>query len=1068
MHIMGYFIAPSVKKHLLQAGIGCLAALAALIIGYYGLEWFSQWYIIHSAKTIIEKEKRGELSRHFGYVWSEINLAKKMVQVTGEITHHDSSDSLVPKEPALQAGSRHIDRTMPSLSAVRELNTIREVPHFILITDRHDFPLAQIKTTQTQLRLNEFNDVLVNTIIYAEDKNFRYRSLAYEYKSFVRAFFQSLGRSLMHLRIHRPRGTSTIHQQVAKYMLSTFDANGYVYAERSVCRKMQELKLAQALKMYCTQDELLQIYLNHCVNAGYGMTGYYDISKGLFGKNPADLDICESLYLARLVKWNRNIRCKIIAQVKIDLPRIAPAMGWDTRTQDSLKAAMDSLQILKPVRIVSEHDPLIDLANEFWLTVCKQNGVPGDEINDMDFSQPNTMIRRKGNLKIRLTIDMRLQRQLERLVRQRGFGRDTTIYTDVRIGSQGSDVVRTRPPSDIFRKKQVMGADSVFSEPGSGFKVMLHAGDTLVTNIRYRRLGGNAYRRSLFFYCRDTLHVPGQYFAYATIDSRTGELLAYYSRDGIGSRLSSLLKNKTPNGSSVAKPILYALNYDMGHFTPFSMETDSVEVTPPFTWARTFLSEKDRRTGMVYLNTSAKGGYPVSNHNKGFEGYDYLFNHLTESNNILCVEMIYRLNTEISGSAIGSSPLSNPIAALLARIGDTVLLSGQDRPVSVTGPQVYARIAGVAGVNADSIRDRQGTIPFPSDYYSVALGTLELSLYQQMHLFNVLYGNELIVNPEQCPRLVIKDIVMSGSPIAVPHNVEKRHLFVDMRNIAPIRLGLHKRLVSNPADNLGKYDIASDNVDLEHSVFPEPLSNFAKSGTTDDIIRPYNQDVVTRQRANYGLWNAVLRLTLPRQEYDSLPSKFLLSAFTTDLVDSIPESETMDVTIACVGECNERNTGARDGKSLHKYVSAGLLQRYGTPVDSGFYREYERYIEENTPDSIRFFNPDEPPDLEPSVLAEIKEKTRETRATDSIYIAKRFFFGLCLSNESYSRLLSFSPYFGKNASSYYRLIEDLDAARTREEILPLVDQLKAIPVVNPYLKAAYSAAMTDLARSISR
>ena len=48
------------------------------------------------------------------------------------------------------------------------------------------------------------------------------------------------------------------------------------------------------------------------------------------------------------------------------------------------------------------------------------------------------------------------------------------------------------------------------------------------------------------------------------MDSRTGKLLAYYSKDKLGSRLACLLRNRTPNGSLTAKPIFNALNFDLG------------------------------------------------------------------------------------------------------------------------------------------------------------------------------------------------------------------------------------------------------------------------------------------------------------------------------------------------------------------------------------------------------------------------------------------------------------------------------------------------------------------------
>jgi hypothetical protein len=908
---------------LIVIAIFFLLQFAAPTEAYLGTEMLLDWYIQRGADSLIEKEKRGELSREYGFVWSEINLALKMGRTSRDIII-SSTDSLLANSNTLvspASANPKIDKNTPSLAAIRELLRIQRVSNYITITDRYDYPLAEIKTTHTRQKLKEFSPVLINAIISAEDQNFRTRKAAYEYRSFIRATFKAAVNTIKNLKISKPKGTSTIHQQVAKFLLARFDERGRVYAERSIDRKVKELKLAQALKMTYPDDDILEVYLNHCVDAGHGMTGFHDISIGLFNKKPSQLDICQSLYLARLVKWNRNIPAKIMAQIKTDMPRIATLMGWDVKKQDSIITALPMLKFLKPSRIASTHDPLIDLANEYWLKVCRNNGMADDEIKEMDFTQPNTMIRRKGSLKIQLNIDLRLQKLLETQVNSRGFGGDTLIFTDVRIGSFGEDLFLKKVPKDTLRYLTILPADTTFSEPRSSYFVSMNSGDTLISNIRYKRKGEYRYRRSVYLYKRDKTKVAGQYFSYAMMNSRSGELLAYYSRDGIGSRLGSLLKNKTPNGSCLAKPIIYALNYDWGRIKSSDRLTDSVEIRPPLAWARNFLSAGERNIGMVYLNTTAPGGYPVSNYGKNFAGEDFVYNHLTESNNIISVEMIYRLNSEKT---------SPELVNLFNQIGDTLYLQDNPEPKVYTGAQLYSRIAGIVGAKSDTIATANGRIPFPADYYAVALGTLEMSLYQQMHFFNVLYNNEIIVNPEERTSLVIRSVSVSGIALEMHDKVEKKNLFSSIDNIRPVQLALHQRLVSNAADGLSKYDIALDSTFTDSGTPLEPLSNFAKSGTSDDIIRPYNKDNLTGARTNYCLWNAVLRLNLPASQ-----------------IENIAENETIDITLSCVGEGNEKNTGSRDGKSLHKYLSTELLRRYGTTTDSGYYGFYKKFLEES-------------------------------------------------------------------------------------------------------------------------
>jgi hypothetical protein len=63
------------------------------------------------------------------------------------------------------------------------------------------------------------------------------------------------------------------------------------------------------------------------------------------------------------------------------------------------------------------------------------------------------------------------------------------------------------------------------------------------------------------------------------------------------------------------------------------------------------------------------------------------------------------------------------------------------------------------------------------------------------------------------------------------------------------------------------------------------------------------------------------------------------------------EPDIRDLTIACIGECNYQYTGARDGKTLHKFLTTGLLKKAGIKAPGGFFSGYEKYIRSVTPES---------------------------------------------------------------------------------------------------------------------
>ena len=148
------------------------------------------------------------------------------------------------------------------------------------------------------------------------------------------------------------------------------------------------------------------------------------------------------------------------------------------------------------------------------------------------------------------------------------------------------------------------------------------------------------------------------------------------------------------------------------------------------------------------MNTHSieNGGYRVRNHNRLFDGYDYIFNHLSNSNNIISVETMYRLSTVLNGDM---EKQSGKTLSLLQRIGALA----QCKKDYITGPSIYASIASVCNrkVISDSVID------LSAQRYSIVLGTLELNLYEQMHLFSILYDGKIAVNPAM-HRVFVKSI----------------------------------------------------------------------------------------------------------------------------------------------------------------------------------------------------------------------------------------------------------------------------------------------------------------------
>ncbi len=929
-----------VHKGIWIAGIVLAVLGLSTVPGYFVAKWFFERHFNHWGQKLVDLERRGLLSTEFGAAWQDVLTGQAMHEEAARFTEPDNAadDDTI----AIVDGVRIDD--YPSLSLVARLNEIHVYTNTIEVTDRRGRRVALIRTDHTRGKLDEFPETLIAALIAAEDEHFWTNDLGFEFRSYVRAALDAVKRSIFSFRLRTPKGTSTITQQVAKLFISHLDEHGRRYVSRSVNRKLREMRIAAALREMYTPEEILEVYLNHCVTSDYGLIGYKDIALNLFDKKPKELTDAECVYLSRMVKWGRNLRYKIIQQCHIDMPRIASALNWDKAKQDSIFTELDSLTFEKPKRIVTEQGILVDCANEYWLRMLRRNGASDERIGDFDIIDPNSLIRKKGNLTIQLTVDLPLQRALEKLVDKRGYGPDTSIVTEARIGSYGEDIEPERPPTDTLRRVEIVTEPRTFSEPGSSYEVTLEAGDTLITNIRYTKQDDGTYRRSCFYYSPRLVKVDGQYYAYAIIDSRTGKLLAYYSRDRIGSRLAGLLDYRTPNGSSTAKPIFNALNFDLGVFRPYDTWTDSLPVRDDVPWRRKLEYYRGRPVGVVFQKSSVRGkGYRVHNHGYILEGCNYVFDLLATSNNIFGVESCYRLDRRLFDPHGAVLPEAFPLVQYFYRIGALTRVKEKLERSSVTGVRVYKELVRILGVDVDTTRVGEKRRPISDSLYSVALGTMELTLLEQLHLYNVLYNNNLVERPAEHPSLFVESIVLNNRSIPIEDTVKLYHPFADINNLRPTYLGMHKRLVSNRWDRLQAYDIPyeTDSTHLYDTTFDPnaflidaPLSNYAKSGTTDDIIRPFYAAADSKERTNFGLWNAVIRIDLAKLSGEKRP-------------------DVRDITVACIGECVKRYTGPRDGKTLHKFVTKGLLKRAGIGTPDGFYTRYEEYIRRTTPPQAR-------------------------------------------------------------------------------------------------------------------
>ncbi len=237
------------------------------------------------------------------------------------------------------------------------------------------------------VKLDEVSKYLIQATIAIEDKKF-YQHKGISQTGLIRAFIYSF------IFRKQLQGGSTITQQLIKNVL--------LDSKRTPSRKIKEIILAFEVERRYTKDQILEMYLNE---APYGGTfwGVGSAARGYFGKEPKNLSLIESAFLAGLPQ-----------SPSIYSPFIGKKDTWKRRTQDVLRRMRE--------------DGYID---------SKQEKKALEEMNKLSFSQPKLSINAPhfvfyvkdliekefgGNilsqgLKIKTTLDLELQNKLEKIVK---------------------------------------------------------------------------------------------------------------------------------------------------------------------------------------------------------------------------------------------------------------------------------------------------------------------------------------------------------------------------------------------------------------------------------------------------------------------------------------------------------------------------------------------------------------------------------------------------------------------------------------------------------------------------
>lgn len=138
--------------------------------------------------------------------------------------------------------------------------------------------------TREQLKLEEMPKLLAQAFVASEDRRF-YQHHGVDYQGIVRAFLANVRSA------HVVEGGSTITQQMARIL--------FLNQERTVWRKVKEVRLSQKIEQTLSKEQILERYLN-LVYLGKGAYGVADAAWVYFSKPVNKLTLSEMATIAGL------------------------------------------------------------------------------------------------------------------------------------------------------------------------------------------------------------------------------------------------------------------------------------------------------------------------------------------------------------------------------------------------------------------------------------------------------------------------------------------------------------------------------------------------------------------------------------------------------------------------------------------------------------------------------------------------------------------------------------------------------------------------------------------------
>ena len=193
---------------------------------------------------------------------------------------------------AIACAAAYAIYTFITRDAILDEKKLTDYSKSITVCDTYgdEITSASLSARRRSVRLGDLEQDTVNAFIASEDRDF-YRHNGLNYKRMLKALISNISsRSFA-------QGASTISQQLIK--------NTHLTGDKTISRKLKEIKLTKKLEKKYTKEEILEMYLN-TIYFGHNCYGLESAAEFYFGTTADKLSLTQSATLAGLLTSPNN------------------------------------------------------------------------------------------------------------------------------------------------------------------------------------------------------------------------------------------------------------------------------------------------------------------------------------------------------------------------------------------------------------------------------------------------------------------------------------------------------------------------------------------------------------------------------------------------------------------------------------------------------------------------------------------------------------------------------------------------------------------------------------------